>query len=385
MGAFQRFPGFDEQYRFSLLPFWGNHCLIDFMLASVNAGKSKDAEVTVILSESSRSTALSLASRWKKQVARVHSLEGGLQELGQLVAASTAEAVVFASLSSVCILDPGALLGCAAGAGEQVVKVSIAHTPLEMYCAQKRTMSQLLETGAARSSGKKRLRESLFEDVLHPAIDLIEDLPGEILFQNDLMEYYAANIWVAANSESVRYHRIISRLPELADRDAESHVAEKGSIRNSWLASGVEVEGAVEDSIIFPNVVIRRNALVSRSVVLNGNRIGAGTEIRGALILPFTTDVPRTSPNIGDNCSIGAKSSTMTNIDFPAQIRNGITLIGTNADIPNGFHAEAASCVGPGVPAAALRRLKVLRKGFSVLAGQPVAPPERPAASRSRK
>ena len=49
----------------------------------------------------------------------------------------------------------------------------------------------------------------------------------------------------------------------------------------------------------------------------DGNRIGAGTEIRGALILPYTADVPRTSPNIGDNCSIGAKNSTMTNADFP--------------------------------------------------------------------
>lgn len=385
MGPFQRFPGFDDEYRFSLLPFWGNHCLIDFMLASVDAGKGKDVEVTVVLGESSRGVSLSLASRWKRQVARMNSLEGGLQELGRLIAASTAEAVVFASLSSVCILDPGALLGCAAGAGEQVVKVSIAHTPLEMYCAQRRTMARLLETAAARSTGKKRLRESLFEGVLHSAIDLIEDLPGEILFQSNLMEYYAANLWVAANCESTRYHRIISRLPELAEREAESHVAEKGSIRNSWLASGVEVEGAVEDSIIFPNVVIGRNALVSRSVVLNGNRIGAGTEVRGALILPFTADVPRTSPNIGDNCSIGAKSSTMTNADFPAQIRDGLTLIGTNADIPNGFHAEAASCVGPGVPAAALRRLKVLRKGTSVLAGQPVAPQGRPAAARSRK
>ena len=354
------------------------------MLASVDAGR--DSEVTIVLDESFRGASLSFASRWKKQVAHVHSLDGGLQELGRLIAASTSEHVVFASLSSVCILDPGALLGCAAGAGEQVVKVSIAHTPLEMYCAQRRTMARLLETAAARTGGKKRLRESLFEGVLHSAIDLIEDLPGEILFQNDLMEYYAANIWVAANCESSRYHRIISRLLELSERDAESHVAEKGSIRNSWLASGVEVEGAVEDSIIFPNVVIGRNALVSRSVVLNGNRIGVGTEVRGTLILPFTADIPRTSPNIGDNCSIGAKSSTMTNVDFPAQIRNGITLIGTNADIPNGFHAEAASCVGPGVPAAVLRRLKVLRKGTSVLAGQPAAPQQgRPAAARSRK
>ena len=69
------------------------------------------------------------------------------------------------------------------------------------------------------------------------------------------MEYYANNIWVVENSESERFHSIVSGLPELADKGAESHIAEKGSIRNSWLASGVEVEGLVEDSIIFPTFI----------------------------------------------------------------------------------------------------------------------------------
>ena len=123
----------------------------------------------------------------------------------------------------------------------------------------------------------------------------------------------------------------------------------------------------MEDSIIFPNVLIRRNAVISRSVVLNGNRIGAGTEIRSALILPFTAEVPRTSPNIGDNCAIGAKTSTMKNTDFPRRSGTASRCMGTNADIPNGFHAEAASYIAAGVPAAALRRLKMLegQRAFS--------------------
>jgi glucose-1-phosphate adenylyltransferase len=154
----------------------------------------------------------------------------------------------------------------------------------------------------------------------------------------------------------------------------ESHVAERGLIRNSWLASGVEVEGTVEDSIIFPNVVIRRNAVVSHSVVSNGNRIGAGTEIHNALVLPFVSDAPRNSPNIGDNCSIGAKSSVMKNTDFPTHIRDGLTVLGLNADIPNGFRAEAGSFIAAGVQAATLRRLKVLKKGSSVLDARAAAP-----------
>jgi hypothetical protein len=351
------------------------------MIANVQAG---DSEVTIVLDESSRAASLALSARWKKPVARVHFLEDGLQELARLISASPCEHIVLASLSSIFVVEPAQLVALAAGAGNQVVKISVGRTPLETYCTTKGHAVRLLETAAERAQGNKRLRESLFEATLHSAIDLIEDLPGEILFLNDLMQYYAGNMWVIENCQSERYHRIIGRLPELADRGAESHIAEKGVIRNSWIASGVEVEGTVEDSIIFPNVLIRRNAVVSRSVVLTGNRIGAGTEIRSALILPFTAEVPRTSPNIGDNCSIGAKTSTMKNADFPTQIRDGMTLVGTNADIPNGFHAEAASCIAGGVPAAALRKLKILRRGTSVLDGHEAASPGRSGATAPR-
>ena len=336
-----------------------------------NFGIFRGVEITIVLDESARATSLALATRWKKPFAKVHVLEGGLEELVRLVDASGADNIVLASLSSVCILEPAALLATAAGAGAQLIKISVTRTPIEMYCGGRDHLCKLLRTSAARAAGKKRLRECLFEESLHSAIDLIEDLSGELLFQNDLMEYYANNLWVAGHGGEERFQRILSRLPALAEKGAESHVAEKGSIKNSWLASGVEVEGAVEDSFIFPNVVIRRNTVVSRSVVLNGNRIGSGAEIHNALILPFTAEVPRSAPNIGDNCAIGARSSSMKNSDYPGQIRDGITVIGTNAELPNGFRAEAATYVAPGVASSALRRLKLLRKGCSALADTP--------------
>ena len=323
--------------------------------------------MTIVLDESARAASLALSTRWKKPMARVHLLEGGLEELVRLVDASGAAQIVLAALSSVCIIEPAALLAAAVDSASQLVKISVARTPIEMYCAGRAHLCTLLRAAAARAPGKRKVRDCLFEQALHSGIDLIEDLPGELLFQNDLMEYYTNNLWVISNCGGERFQGVLARLPALADKGAESHVTEKGSIKNSWLASGVEIEGAVEDSIIFPNVVIRRNALISRSVVLNGNRIGTGAEIHNALILPFTAEVARTAPNIGDNCAIGARISSMNNSDFPGQIRDGISVIGTNVDLPNGFRVEAATYVAPGVPASALRRAKILRKGSSAL------------------
>jgi hypothetical protein len=329
--------------------------------------------VTLVLPDAARDAAATISSRWKKSVVRVHILDNGLGGIARLIGSTAADHVVLASASSVFLVDAPVLRERIAETGDHVVKLSVARTPVEVFISRREHLARLLAGAADRDAGRRGLREALFDGALHDAIELIVDVPGEILFQNNLMEYYSNNIWVAANCESERFHAALTRLPELAIRSAESHVAERGSIRNSWLSSGVEVEGDVEDSILFPDVVVRRHALVSRSVVLNGNRIGSGAEIQGALILPFSAEMPRSTPNIGDNCAIGARASTARNADFPIHIHDGLSVVGANADIPNGFKAEAATYIAPGVPASVLRKIKVLRKGTSVLGDRSLA------------
>jgi hypothetical protein len=368
-GPFQRIPGFDEGFSFALLPFWGDFCLVDFMLANFSAADG--VEISIVLDERSRSASLSMGSRWKKAPARLVELGGSVPELARLLSASSAEHAVLAALSSIAVLDRAALRALISAAGDQLVKLSVGRTPVEIYCARREHLLKLVTASLARATSLPRFRDQLFSGILHPAMDLIEDVPGELLFQNSLMELYQSNLWAVSNCESGRYHGILAGLPAIADRGGESHVAEKATIRNSLIASGVEVQGIVEDSIVFPNVVIGRNAHVARSVVLSGNRIGASSEICNALLLPFTAEVPRSSPNIGERCVIGALRSTAKNVDFPDQIRDGLTVIGTNADIPNGFHMEAGSFVAPGVALGALRKMKHLRRGTSVLGGVP--------------
>jgi len=219
------------------------------------------------------------------------------------------------------------------------------------------------------------VRHALFDGALDTQIDLLEDLPGELLFQTDVMDYYRNNLWLAASGASERFHAAAAKLPALNDRGAESRVGEKAAVRGSWMASGVEVDGTVEGSVLFPGVVVRRGAVVSRSVVMGGNRIGAGTELTGALVCPFLTEPLRAGSNIGENCSLGVRSSTMRNADFPSQIRDGLTLIGSNAEIPNGFTAEGGTYIAPGTPATTLRRLKMLRRGASVLGADQASAP----------
>jgi hypothetical protein len=343
------------------------------MLANVGAGPG--TEVTIVLEEATRGALPSLSGRWKKPGPTVHVLEAGLTELARLVGGSSGDTVLVAALSSISILDPAVLQERARAAGAQLTKFSVGNMPLEMFAASRERFRTLLEAAAGRAVPGAPLRRTVVEGALHDGIDLLEDLPGEVLFQNDLMDYFVNNLWLASHPLSERYHRPVARIPPLADRGSEARVAERASVRGSTLAAGVQVEGTVEDSVLFPNVIVRRNAHVTRSVILGGNRIGAGTEVHGALICPCGGEPGRPSPALGDNCVIGVRSSSMKNSRFPGHIRDGLAVIGMNADVPNGFRAEGGTYVAPGTGAAALRRVKVLRRGASVLAA---GSPERP-------
>jgi acetyltransferase-like isoleucine patch superfamily enzyme len=256
----------------------------------------------------------------------------------------------------------------------------VGKKPVEVYGARRDAFLRLIDAAARRYPSGASLRHSLFTGILPRAVDARVDVSGEVLFQGQIMQYYESNMRLASDPRDGLYHAAASRLPALAEKGAESRIGEKGSVERSWIASGATVEGSVAESVIFPNVFIGRGARVRRSVVLNGNRIGSGSEIHAALVLPCTAELPRPALTIGDNCVIGARSSATRNRDYPVQIRGGLAVIGVNAQIPGGFRAEAATLVPSGTSASNLRRLKVLRRGATAPTDSDVQ-----AAGRARR
>ena len=169
------------------------------------------------------------------------------------------------------------------------------------------------------------------------------------------------NLWLASNADT--YARIAAGLPELAGQPRETMIMEHGTVMDSYISAGAEIDGYVKNSVIFPNVVVRRDARIVNSVIATNHRIGAEATIMNSLILPFEAEDQRNPVTLGAHCLIGGRSSDIRNACFPSQIRDGLTVVGMNVMIPNGFRAEAASFIGPGASLSGLRRRKVLRKG----------------------
>lgn len=362
-------PGIAEGFPSSMLPLWGNYCLVDFTLASLlpAGARGRGMRARILVDGSWRTLAEDLAARWRKPPADIIRTDGAVEGFLALLEADGAEHVILSSLSYAAMLEPEGVAALLAACGNGISKASIQRTPLDLFGVRRDRLLEHLRAAAARPSRKPAFREWLFDDILLPGIEALQEVPGTLLFRHSVAELAAANQWILGRTAEVGYNAFVARLPEPVGLDDETRISDRGSVKDSFLASGVEVEGAVEGSVLFPHVVVRRNARVVNSVVMNHNRIGAGAVVQNALLFPAPADSPRGVSNIGDNAVVGALGSAARNADFPEHTPGGLAVIGMGAEIPGGFKAEAAVVIGAGVTAAALRRRKLARRGTSIL------------------
>jgi carbonic anhydrase/acetyltransferase-like protein (isoleucine patch superfamily) len=321
--------------------------------------------VRILLDAQDKGRALVLGSRWKRQVS-VTVLESGIVDLAALVEKEEADVIIICAFSSVCVFDPRALLERVSAAKNGIVKASIGKIPIEVYVARRAVLSRLLSARAGGLENSTQCREYLFTECLSRAVDGTESIQGRLFFHDDLMELYRNNLWLAGNFAGTEYRRFNAELPELTQKPTDSQVSERGFLKDSFIGTGTVVDGYAENSVLFPNVTVRSGSRIVNSVVMSNNRIGADVVIQNALVLPYTSDGSRTV-NIGDRCSIGGRSETAVNGDFPDQIRDGLTLVGMNVSMPNGFRVEAGGYIAAGSGISELRRQKTVRRGASYI------------------
>jgi hypothetical protein len=99
---------------------------------------------------------------------------------------------------------------------------------------------------------------------------------------------------------------------------------------------------------------------------MNDNQIGSHVEVSNALIFPYTKEIMKGGSNVEDNVVIGTNSSSAKNRDFPEQIHDGLTVLGSNAVVPRGTVIEKGCYLGANVPAHELRKGRILKMGRSL-------------------
>ena len=92
------------------------------------------------------------------------------------------------------------------------------------------------------------------------------------------------------------------------------------------IGEGTEIYGEVHNSVIGPNVVISRGAVVEDSIIMRNSTVGENTILNKAIIAEDVT--------IGDNVTVGFGEEA-ENVLKPAVYAFGIATIGENSVIPD--------------------------------------------------
>ncbi|MBA7668603.1 Glucose-1-phosphate adenylyltransferase [subsurface metagenome] len=220
-------------------------------------------------------------------------LEGGLKQFIQLLENDPSDAVIISTLNLISIIEEDALGALCKNIKGNIVKLSLNNTPVDIYMADRRKLIKELESFLYRNHKMKKFEETLFQEILHTSFDIIEDIPGVLHFHNNLMQMYRENLWLVANNGSRDHAKILSRLEGVKISDKQTLIGSSSHVKDSIISSGAHIEGYVEGSIIFSDVVVRKGARVVNSIVMNNNRIGAQAQIHNCLIFPSLAESAR--------------------------------------------------------------------------------------------
>ena len=350
----------------STFPMWGNFFFLDFCLSNFHS--EQRFRRVLILEGEHRGIQSFIHSTWKHESLEVVPLSNGISEFIELLESDTSEIIMLNSTSLVTVLAVTELVKTIDNAKSNRVKISIDGTPSNLYLMDRKDLIDLLMSFQNRFSATGSFTGFLFDDILHSSFDEIVNIPGEILFHNNLMQLYRQNMSLVMRQTTPTCQAALQRLSQPVSEGTPSYIGESGFIKEAFISSGVEIYGYVENSILFPGVLVKSRTKIINSVIMNNNQIGRHTLIQNAMILPYQRKVKKGSSNIGSEVVIGGESTVTKNTQFPNQINRGLTVIGLDADIPRGTVIEQGCYLGANVSKSRMRSLKHLRRGRSLFA-----------------
>lgn len=105
------------------------------------------------------------------------------------------------------------------------------------------------------------------------------------------------------------------------------YISDEAVVDRCLIGEGTEVYGEIHNSVIGPNVIIGKGAVIRDSIIMRNSVIGDGTVMDKSII---AEDVV-----IGKNCVLGC-GEELPNVEKPAVYAFGIATIGEKSVIPDG-------------------------------------------------
>ena len=219
-----------------------------------------------------------------------------------------------------------------------------------------------------------RLREALIEDnSIHPDSDFGKHIIPKMLEEGQPMyawrfqgywkdvgtiqSYWESNMDLIRALPEFNLYEDFWKIYTNSDHQPPQYIAADAKVEESLVTDGCEVYGEVYRSILGPNVVVEKGAVVKDSIIMTGTVIGEGSLVDKCVI--------DEKCKIGKNVQMGVGEDVPNELK-PAIYNTGITVMGMNTTVPDGV-VVGKNCVIYGETSAADYPEGKLESGKSVV------------------
>ena len=110
------------------------------------------------------------------------------------------------------------------------------------------------------------------------------------------------------------------------------YIAREARVQNALIAEGSWVEGEVDFSVLFPDVTVKKGAVVRDSIIMPGTVIGENAVVQYAIVAEGSV--------IGDGATVGGRPESVENLD-----EWGVAVVGARVTIEPGGRVQPRQMV----------------------------------------
>ncbi|KRM72183.1 glucose-1-phosphate adenylyltransferase subunit GlgD [Lacticaseibacillus brantae] len=153
---------------------------------------------------------------------------------------------------------------------------------MDVYFLETQDLIDML-VSASEAPNFRHLSQLLREAVLENNANAFE-YTGYLSPITSIPRYFAANM--AMLDENNYQALLFSSRPiqTKSKNEVPTFLAGDSRIESSLLGTGGYIEGEIDHSVIFRNVVVHRDAVVSHSIIMQGSKVSAGSTVRYAIL-----------------------------------------------------------------------------------------------------
>ncbi|RYL94907.1 glucose-1-phosphate adenylyltransferase subunit GlgD [Sporolactobacillus sp. THM7-4] len=152
----------------------------------------------------------------------------------------------------------------------------------EIYLMNSTLLAKMIRNAVAENE------QCNLSDVLHQAMIKLPtngfEYTGYFKSINSIKSYYDANIDMLKEANLTALLKGSQIIRTKVKNEAPTYYSRTSDVRDSLVANGCLIKGTVDHSLVFRNVTIEKNAMVSSSIIMQGSYIGSGVELRYVIL-----------------------------------------------------------------------------------------------------